>query len=514
MHDFLPVILAAMCAGAAAWWARSGSLRLAPACILAAATALRPLEAAIVAVAAIAAGGGAGVAGPARPGGRALAAEVAGSTVALATAWLLRHVHPLAVVAVSYVALHAVTAGVAALSRAPGAAVRWRHAGFELVNVPAAFLMSGRLGAGSLTALVCVLGLVAVAAYASRALARATTHLADAHQTLASRVSELATLHAISRDIVTTLEPGRVFSIVERECRKLFDVDFFFIGVLDRESNEIRITYRAAHEDDSHDVRRPLGDGLASWVVREKRALRIDDASEDGLPFRPEMADTSVRSVIAVPLLVDDRVVGVLSAQSRRARAYDQHHLSVLATIAQQAAVAIENARHYALTTTDSLTGLYVRDPFFRRLEDEYARAKRYSETFAVLMLDLDGFKEINDRHGHAAGDRYLRAVGAVIKERLRGADLACRYGGDEFCLLLPVTDLDGARAIGERVRTAISQLVVTSDEAPLRATVSIGIAAYPEHDAGDLKALLLRADQALYLAKRGGRDRVVPFAA
>jgi diguanylate cyclase (GGDEF)-like protein len=188
--------------------------------------------------------------------------------------------------------------------------------------------------------------------------------------------------------------------------------------------------------------------------------------------------------------------------------------MSVLATIAQQAAVAVENARHYALATIDSLTGLHLRDYFFRRFEEEYTRAKRYSGAFSILMLDLDGFKEINDRQGHLAGDRYLRALGAAIKGRMRGADLACRYGGDEFCVLLPETDLAGARPIAERLRQALAHLVVDVDDASLRTTVSIGIASYPEHDTGEIKGLLLRADQALYQAKRAGRDRVVPFAA
>jgi diguanylate cyclase (GGDEF)-like protein len=226
------------------------------------------------------------------------------------------------------------------------------------------------------------------------------------------------------------------------------------------------------------------------------------------------MVAPEIRSVLAVPLLVGERVVGVLSVQSPRASAYDDHQLSVLATIAQQAAVAIENAHHYALATTDSLTGLPLRDDFFRRAEEEYVRALRYSGAFSILMLDLDGFKEINDRQGHLAGDRYLRAFGVALKARMRGADLACRYGGDEFCVLLPETDLPGARPIAERLRQAISRLLVDVDGGVLRTTVSIGIASYPEHDAGELKGLLLRADQALYQAKRAGRDRVVPFAA
>ena len=356
----------------------------------------------------------------------------------------------------------------------------------------------------------------AMAWWSRRALAKARNDARATNDALASRVSELATVHAIGREILATLDPQRIFEIVERECRKIFDVDFFFIGILDRDTNEIRIAYRASGEDAPTNTSRPLSDGLAAWIVREKRSLRIDDASveEPALPFHPHTVNKDVRSVLAVPLLVGERVVGVLSLQSRRPRAYDEHQLSVLATIAQQAAVAVENAHHYTLATIDSLTGLHLRDYFFRRFEEEYKRVKRYAGAFSILMLDLDGFKEINDHHGHLAGDRYLRALGAAIRTRMRGADLACRYGGDEFCILLPETDLAGARPIAERLRLALARLVVDVEGASLRTTVSIGIASYPEHDTGEIKGLLRRADQALYQAKRAGRDRVVPFAA
>ena len=129
-------------------------------------------------------------------------------------------------------------------------------------------------------------------------------------------------------------------------------------------------------------------------------------------------------------------------------------------------------------------------------------------------MLDLDEFKQINDRHGHLAGDRYLRALGPVLRASLRLADLACRYGGDEFCILLPETDGAGARTIAERIRVAVGDLIVDAEGTPVRTTASIGLAVHPLHDGGDLKALLRAADQALYRAKRLGRDRVVPWAA
>jgi diguanylate cyclase (GGDEF)-like protein len=167
------------------------------------------------------------------------------------------------------------------------------------------------------------------------------------------------------------------------------------------------------------------------------------------------------------------------------------------------------------MATVDSLTGFYVRDYFFTRLEEERERMRRYNGPFALMMIDLDGFKEINDTHGHPAGDRYLREITSVIRAELRGADIACRYGGDEFCLLLPHTDLAGARIIAERIRAAVSARIVAFDGAGLRSTVSIGVAAFPgTHGARGVPDVLRNADRALYKAKRGGRDRVVPYAA
>jgi diguanylate cyclase (GGDEF)-like protein len=162
----------------------------------------------------------------------------------------------------------------------------------------------------------------------------------------------------------------------------------------------------------------------------------------------------------------------------------------------------------------DSLTGFFLRDYFFRRLEDECRRVRRYGGRFSLLMVDLDEFKQINDRNGHLAGDHYLRSISETIRAQLRAADLACRYGGDEFCLLLPETDRAGAQIIAERIRDAVSQKCVGLDQAALRTTASIGIAAVPEHDEGEYLALMRKADEALYRAKRAGRDCVVPFAA
>ncbi len=351
---------------------------------------------------------------------------------------------------------------------------------------------------------------------AVRRLARAERALSESRESLSSRLGELETLHSISREIVSSMDLARVFGTLERECRKIFDVDFFFVATVDPKTRQLRVVYRRQDEEPARETVCPLGNSLASWVITEKRSLRVDDFRKDplDLPFRPQVVDEQIRSALAVPLMVEDRVTGVLSVQSRRSDAYDDHQLSVLYTIGQQAAVAIENARHFEMATVDSLTGLFLRDYFFRRLEEEHGRALRYTGSFVLLMTDLDGFKEINDRHGHPAGDRYLRALGTTVREQLRTADLACRYGGDEFCLLLPQTEPRGAQIIAERLRTAVSMLSVETEGVVMRTTMSIGLAAFPSHESGDLPSLLRKADQALYQAKRSGRDRVSSFAA
>jgi len=207
-------------------------------------------------------------------------------------------------------------------------------------------------------------------------------------------------------------------------------------------------------------------------------------------------------------------IVGLLCMQSNREDPYDEHALSVLTALALQAGMAIENARNYQRATRDELTGLYQREYFFQRLQDELLRSSRYRSPFAILMLDLDGFKMINDVYGHLAGDRYLRALGETIRANLRAADIPGRFGGEEFCLLLPETDLPGAQVIAERIRAAVAALQISEGRETLKTTISIGIAVHPQHFSGTASSLVGAADEALYAAKKSGRNRIIAAAA
>jgi len=386
----------------------------------------------------------------------------------------------------------------------------------ETANAPLAWLLAVVVQSGAWLQAAAIAALILVALASSIRFDRTLVELRESNSALSSRLTELATLNDIGRQILSSMEPTRVFSILDRECRRIFLVDACFVALVDRDTLLLHPAYRRIRGSAPTDGGAPVRCGIASWVLDTKSSRRVDDLRQlpSASPVHGDLIETDARSVMAVPLIVENNAVGVLGVQSRRPAAYDDHRLSVLATIAQQAAVAIENARNYQMATVDSLTGFFLRDHFFQRLSEEDRRVRRYGGCFALLMIDLDGFKAINDANGHLAGDRYLSQVASTIRQQLREADLACRYGADEFGLLLPQTDRSGARVIAERIRRAVADRTVGVDGVALRSTVSIGIAAFPEHDAGDLRSLMRNADDALYRAKRAGRDRVVPYAA
>jgi diguanylate cyclase (GGDEF)-like protein len=384
----------------------------------------------------------------------------------------------------------------------------------EMINILLAWILASYVvTGGALAPFVLFSVLILLGSWVIRKLASTRAELQDTNDALAARVTELATLHAIGREIVSSLDPRRVYTIIERESRKILDVSVFSIALTAEDGRGLVNVY-------SHDAGRAGEEGgpihvMEKWVLAEKRGLRILNGNDDLEKYDlvQSHAEEAFPSALVVPLIVEERVIGVLKVQSERKSAYDQHQLALLTTIAQQAAVAIENARNYRMATIDSLTGVFLRDYFFQRVEEEYVRAKRYRISFALIMIDLDGFKQINDDHGHMVGDLYLKKLGEEILSSLRAADMACRYGGDEFCLLLPETDLEGARIIAERLRTTISELTLEIDGAYLRTTASIGVALFPDHAATNLTGLLKHADQALYRAKRQGKNRVIPFS-
>ncbi|MBF0178889.1 MAG: diguanylate cyclase [Magnetococcales bacterium] len=161
-----------------------------------------------------------------------------------------------------------------------------------------------------------------------------------------------------------------------------------------------------------------------------------------------------------------------------------------------------------ALSNSDALTGLYNRRRFDTALLDEYDRATRYGLVLGLLILDVDHFKRFNDEHGHDQGDRVLQAIAGVMRGHFRSVDYPCRYGGEEFCVIMPSTGVAGVLRSAERLRDSVAKLSIDG----LNVTVSIGVAIFPDEGRAGSDALVKAADQALYAAKKGGRNRVCHF--
>ena len=343
-------------------------------------------------------------------------------------------------------------------------------------------------------------------------LNRARTELSESNEQLHNRTRELRILYTIGNEISSSLDPQVVFSTISANAQRILDAPFLFLSVKHRGPKEPYVEFIAHDGVVQPPQERPLGEGFTNWMVESRRPLLVADIQleRDSLPCAPVSLDNEVRSIMAAPLEVHREAIGVLCVESLRPRAYSLDQLSILTTIAQHVAIAIENARNFQLAIVDQLTLLYLRDFFFRKLSEEQTRARRYGSTFAVLMLDLDRFKQVNDHLGHLAGDRFLQRVGAVIRATMRAADVPCRYGGEEFCVLLPETDAEGARTIAERIRDRVDSLEVRAGDSRGRTTISVGIACYPADYPGTVHGLVEKADRALYAAKQRGRNRVV----
>jgi diguanylate cyclase (GGDEF)-like protein len=329
--------------------------------------------------------------------------------------------------------------------------------------------------------------------------------LSHATEDLRKRVAELETLNRTAHTLASTLQLHELTEAIAREtleavpAAELFmlshrEGEGFVVDWLDREHR--RFERLRAREDE----------GVSAWVVKHRRPLRLADLGRSELAVKN---DPGVCSWLGVPILVYDEVIGVLSVQSRERGAFGAAEERVLQAIGAQAAVALQNARLYELATVDGLTGLYVRRYFDGRLREELERSRRFEVPFSVVLLDIDDFKQLNDCHGHALGDRVLRDVARAMRRCLRGVDIAARYGGEEFAAILPRTAMLDAHAVAERIRRDIGEVRVVHDGRVVGVSASLGVACFPESSDGEAGRLVELADVALYRAKAAGKNRV-----
>lgn len=305
-----------------------------------------------------------------------------------------------------------------------------------------------------------------------------------------------------------------LFDTLMQTCAELLHATRGSLLMFDEESNQLKV--QSAFGRHAADLRQTetqhIGERVAERVWREGKPVVVENVTNVSLPPAPVERGYKSKSFISFPLIVGNRVIGVLNVTDKKdGTSYGRNELDLLEAIAPQLSIALDRAHlqkkagvFEQLSITDALTGLLNRRYLNERLQEEVSRSNRDGSPMSFMMLDVDNFKQYNDRFGHQAGDEVLRLTAQCLKAVLRGADVAARFGGEEFSLLLPNTTLSEARLIGERIR----QRVEGTDFPHRAVTVSVGVAAYsPLHNSPS--EIIEAADKALYQAKRIGKNNV-----
>ncbi len=251
-------------------------------------------------------------------------------------------------------------------------------------------------------------------------------------------------------------------------------------------------------------------------VLQRGQPVLCEDLFDDPR-FRGTHVEISTRSFLVAPVWVENKIVGALRVESPVPKRFGKDDLRLLEALTTMGSLALDNALLYQrieqLAVRDGLTNLLTHKAFEERLEEEILRAGRYHYPVSLAMVDVDHFKKVNDSYGHAAGDDVLRRLSTLLAGAVRPVDLAARYGGEEFCLLLVDVDNASAVAVAEQLRLALSAEEFSSAGKRFRVTMSVGVATYPA-EAATPQQLVRTADQRLYAAKTGGRNRTVGGAA
>ncbi|MDQ6768303.1 MAG: sensor domain-containing diguanylate cyclase [Candidatus Eremiobacteraeota bacterium] len=258
-----------------------------------------------------------------------------------------------------------------------------------------------------------------------------------------------------------------------------------------------------------------FGTGVVGYAAAKQRPALVADLLKDA---RQPDADLHphARGSLVVPIVADAQAVGCVQLLSSQPNLYTRDQLEHVGRLISLASVGVRNAllhiRTRAMADTDSLTGLLSSRAYHERLESEFRKAQAARKSLSLLLIDLDNFKDVNDNFGHQAGDELLRRIGGLLRQQARRNDVYCRYGGDEFIVVMPETIKSEAAMVADRIRKAIGELAFTSGKSLVQATVSIGVASYPQ-DVTNKQALIKAADDALYAAKDDGRNSLRVFA-
>jgi len=328
------------------------------------------------------------------------------------------------------------------------------------------------------------------------------------------RAADLNLLVEVANAVSAELDLQRVFAQIHGQVKRVIDAPLFFAALETTERDSVRLEYLVEGDKVFEPKLFSTSGTIVGMVFESGKGVLVQDAVERDRLTKQAIGQgpATVQSVVAAPMAIGGRTIGVLSVQSYEKNAYTERHLKLLSAIAEQSAGAVQNARLYEqareLADHDPLTGLLHHRAIQERVSVELKRAQREATQLALVMLDVDNFKSFNDTYGHPVGDRVLRQVADALRRVARESDTVGRYGGDEFCAILPGADREAASAFVQRLGQDIArEPFLLEGRRPVPIAVSAGFAIFPE-DGDRREALLVAADDALYAGKRGDQSQ------
>jgi len=318
------------------------------------------------------------------------------------------------------------------------------------------------------------------------------------------------------------LDLEKLSNVIVRQIADVFNADVCSLMFVDKQRDFL--TVKAA-TGLSHAVIKTakvkIGDSISGWVAEQGEAVLVQNIENDLLFGRNNLPKYKTKSLLCTPLKINNNVLGVINVTDKsragKKNFFTNDDLNLLTVTCNYAAIAIENARLYSkvsnLAVTDGLTNLYNQRYLRLRLGLEVMRVRRYHNSLSLVMFDLDYFKRFNDNYGHQAGDKVLFAVAEAIKQNIRNVDIACRYGGEEFVVILPETKLKDAVFVADKIRNTVYSLDFSGGENCVKSKISIsgGCAEFRLDMTED--ELIMYADKALYKAKHKGKNRICVYS-
>lgn len=322
-------------------------------------------------------------------------------------------------------------------------------------------------------------------------------------------INDLNMLDKISLDISQILDKQKLISSIPEFIKGIAQVKKIVVYIYDEEKEEFFLgsgTELANNVKLLYNI--PRAEFLKYIKFSEGTLSKAEIYSGDEIKIFNNISEDEI---LFIPLNAREKLLGfILLADKVDHTKFTNYDVSLIQSLARHISIALSNAQLYELAITDGLTKLFIQRYFMSRLEYEISRCDRYNTVFSILMIDIDYFKKINDTYGHLVGDAVLKQIAQVLLSSVRQTDIVCRYGGEEFIILLIECGSDWAEKIAYRIKDNIANNIFKVDNLELKLTVSVGVKTY--HKGESSQQVIEHADKALYIAKSSGRNKVVVY--